>query len=281
MKYLSITIAIGLIVWSATIAAAGIIFEDNFDGYSDSPLNHGWSVMGSQVAATTTGGFKGTRGIEITYNSPGYGNFVFNKNIADLKLNGMYVRFYFKVDNPSGGSKFMKFFGVRNGDNYANTTFAINYFGSNLYEISYGDGQGISNDTASVIRYAGNVVSDDKVKVLVAKGPFDPRDGRWHCFETYMRYNNNDQRNGEYKVWIDGGLWVHATNVKNRNDLNSLFFDRVELGGYTHNNWSHTWHLWYDNVVFSDQYIGPVGSEPSSAPDSTKVQDFHVDPPPQ
>jgi hypothetical protein len=229
MKYLSIVAIIGLIAWSATTAIAGIIFEDNFNGYSDSPLNHGWSVMGSQVTPANTGGFNNTRGIKITYNHQGYGDFVFNKNIASLKLQEMHVRFYFKVDNPSGGSKFMKFFGIRNKNNYANTTFMIQYWNSTLFEISYGNGSSITNDTQAVIRYAGDKISDNKVKVLVAKGPYDPRDGKWHCFEVYMRYNDNSQRNGEYKVWIDGVLWVHATHVKNRNDLNSPYFGRVEL----------------------------------------------------
>jgi hypothetical protein len=241
----------------STPCLCGQFFSDDFDDYADTPLNHGWTTMGSQVSVVNTDGHNGTRGILVTYNQKGYDQYVFNKNISSLSLSEIYVRFYFKVDDPSGGCKFIKFFGVRDGDNYANTTFMINYTRGTLYEISYGDGSTISNDTQVVIRYSGEH-TDANVSVSVSEGEFDPDDDEWHCFEVYMKYNDNDQRNGAYKVWIDGQLWVSATNVKNRHNDNSKIIDRVELAGYTHENLEHTWYLWYDNVVFSDEHIGPL-----------------------
>jgi hypothetical protein len=83
-----------------------------------------------------------------------------------------------------------------------------------------------------------------------------------------MKYNDNGKRNGHYRVWIDGKLRLYANNVKNRNDLNSLFFGSVQLANYCHSNWEKTWHLWYDNVIIADQYIGPLDnvSQDNQAP---------------
>ncbi len=242
---------------------AEIIFQDDFDGYSDSPANHGWGVS-SNISMVDDQGVNGSRCAMVTYNCSGTSPYWFGVNVSSFNRNALYVRFYFKVDDPSGGCKFLKLFGKRDQpEGYANTTLAINYYNSLLYEISYGDGSGTTNDTQTIIRYAGKH-SDSNVNVLVAEGPFDPRDGKWHFYEFYMKYSDDGKRNGEYKVWIDGQLRVHAVNVKNRHDDNSNEFDSVQLANYCHSNWSHTWHLWYDNVVIADEYIGPFG--PSGEP---------------
>jgi hypothetical protein len=238
---------------------AEIIFQDDFDGYSDSPANHGWGVS-SNISMVNGQGVNESRCAMVTYVRSGTSPYWFGVNVGDLNRNALYIRFYFKVDDPSGGCKFLKLFGKqKQPEGYANTTVAIKYTSSLLYEISYGNGGGTTNDTQTVIRYAGEH-SDSNVNVLVAEGPFDPRDGKWHSYEFYMKYNDDGKRNGEYKVWIDGQLRVHAVNIKNRHDDNSNEFGSVQLANYCHSNWEHTWNLWYDNVVIADEYIGPLGS---------------------
>jgi hypothetical protein len=290
MKQVGIAVFLGLFVGSATTSVAGIVFQDNFDSYSDSPTKHGWNYIGSQVSTPSTEGKNGTRGLKVTYNSKGTGPFSVQKSIAGSNLQQVYVKFDFKVDNPSGGSKFLKFFGKSNSPSgYANSTFAINYNSGTLFEISYGAGS-TENDTQNVIRYSGThpdslKAFDRSVKLPVTKGTYDPRDGKWHSYQVFMRYNSNGKRDGEYKIWIDGTLHVHATNVVNRNDKNSLFFDSFRLGDYCSSAWERTWNIWYDNVVVSTDYIGsgPVPDEPpaSTTPDAPPassqpdmVQDF-------
>lgn len=259
-------------------AHAAVLFQDNFDSYNDSPANHGWSTSKvsptSNISMVDGQGVGGSRAVMITYDRPGTGPYWFGVNVGKFNRNAIFVRFYFRVDDPSGGSKFLKLFGKKDEPvGCANTTLMINYFHSDLYEISYGNGSGTANDTQTVIRYAG-AHSDSDVQVPVAEGPFDPRDGQWHCYEFYMKYNDDNLRNGEYKVWIDGKLYVHATNVKNRNIKNSNEFASVQLANYCNNNWAHTWHLWYDNVVIADEYIEPIASATNKMPQS--VQGFQI-----
>ena len=240
---------------------ARIIFQDDFDSYSDSPGNHGWGTS-SNISLQTSGGINNSHCVMVTYDRSGTSPYWFGVNVANENLSEIYVRFYFRVDDPSGGCKFLKLFGVRSGDSYANTTYHLNYWGGILYDIQYGDGSGIVNDCAVAIRYNG-AHNDQNVTILKSTDAFDPRDGKWHCFEAHMKYNDNGQRNGIYRVWIDGELRIHATNVRNRNDMNSRFFESVQLANYCNDNWSHVWHLWYDNVVIADEYIGPLNSSPS------------------
>ena len=146
----------------------------------------------------------------------------------------------------------------------------MNYYSNTLNDVQYGGGDGLSNDGQRIIRFNGTR-SDENVTIHKSTGEFDPRDGKWHCFEAHMKYNDNGQRNGIYRVWIDGEMRLHAANVKNRNDLNSRFFESVQLANYCHSNWSHLWHLWFDDVVIADEPIGPIGTEvldknPPSAP---------------
>ena len=246
---------------------AQILFEDNFDGYSDSPENHGWG-MSSNVSVTDTGGLNGSRGIVVTYNTSGTGPYWFGKNVNDEQLNNIYVRFYFKVHDPEyagtedayyGGCKFLKIFGSHDGEGYANTTWGINYDNPIIREVSYGNGSGLKNDCQCVIRFAGSH-TDLEVVVNTISSDYHLVDDEWHCFEAHFKYNTNGNRDGEYQVWIDGNTVVHATNVKNRYDLNAAYFNAIHFANYSHYN-THTWYLYYDDIVFADSYIGPIGDE--------------------
>ena len=265
-RFLKIAFSFILIFFYITTANAEIVFQDDFDSYSTTIT--GWSI-GDNISLQQNGGINNSKCAHISYTREGTSPYWFSRNISDQNLNEIYVRFYFKVDDPSGGCKFLKLFGkINSPSGYANTTFMINYFNSTLYEISYGAG-GIENDTADVIRYSG-YTTDSRVSVLEASGPFDPRDGAWHCFEAHIKYNDNGQRNGIYQVWVDGELYVHATNVVNRNDLNSMFFASVDLANYSSSALTHSWNLWYDNVVISTTPIGcldgNVAQEPTPEP---------------
>lgn len=243
-----------------------VIFQDDFDGYTNSIS--GWGA-GTNVTLQNNGGIDNSKCARVNYTSKGTGPYYFSKNILSHKLSEIYVRFYFKVDYPSGGSKFLKLFGESDAPvGYANTTFALNYSSNTLNELSYGDGSGTSNDTQTIIRYSGKAF-DSNVNVVKFSNSFDPRDGKWHCFEAHMKYNTNGKRDGVYRVWIDGNLRIHATNVKNRNDKNSMFFRSVDLANYCSDKFENAWNLWYDNVVISTEPIGTLGSvddKPQSPP---------------
>lgn len=276
MKHISMLVFVGLFVWTATTAVAGVLFQDNFDSYSDSPKNHGWGWVGDQVTLNSTSGRNGSHGIVVRYNKNGFpGEHALTKDLASYNGQEIFVRLYFKVGpNPTRGSKFLKFFGAPASDGKsANTTFALKYESTKLEEISYGDGTSTSNDTQTTIKYDGNITNWSADPLVVLKkqnGVFNPQDGQWHCFEVRMKYNSNNQRDGAYQVWIDGTLWIDASNVKNRHNSNP-FFSHFNLGDYSAQP-TTDWSIYYDDVVVSTSYIGPKGTT-SSPPDEVTTPD--------
>ena len=120
----------------------------------------------------------------------------------------------------------------------------------------------------AVIRCNGTK-TDLAVNIIQKTADVDPRDNRWHSFEAHMKYSENGRRNGIYRVWIDGELRLHAINVKNRHDTNSMFLKSVDLANYSSDQQEHDWNLWYDNVVISTTPIG--GAELSIAPPKSPI----------
>jgi hypothetical protein len=238
-------------------AFARIIFQDNFDQH-DSSIT-GWNT-GSQVYLEKSGGVNNSQHVRVNYTHQHTLPYVFSKMIGEHNLNEIYVRFYFKIGpKAEGGSKFLKLFGKRDDPTgYANSTFTMQYETSRIFEVSYGRGAKTVNDTQDYIRFNGKQ-TDPAVKILTYTSPFSPTVDKWHCFEVHMRYNDDNQRNGIYRVWIDGQLRVHATNITNRHNSNSRFFGEVALGNYgAHGKGNVNWNLHYDELVISTQYIGPM-----------------------
>ena len=142
------------------IANAGIIFQDDFESYNDSITQ--WKV-GSNISLDKNGGVNNSKCAKVTYNKPGTPPYWFrykmNKDTSQI-----YVKFHFKSEKPSGGSKFLKLFGKSNSPSgYANTTFGINYHSGKLEAVSYGAGHSV-NDTQDSIRYNGTC-KDSKVVI--------------------------------------------------------------------------------------------------------------------
>jgi hypothetical protein len=243
----------------STPACARIIFQDNFD-HHDSSIT-GW-ITGAQVYLEKSGGVNNSQHVRVNYTHQHTLPYVFSKLIGEHNLTEIYVRFYFKVGpNAEGGSKFLKLFGKRDDPiGYANTTFTMQYETNRIFEASYGRGTKTVNDTQDYIRFNGKQ-TDPAVTINTYTSHFSPTIGYWHCFEVHMRYNDDNRRNGIYRVWIDGRLRVHATNVINRHNSNSRFFGEVALGNYgAHGKSDVDWNLHYDELVISTQYIGPMGS---------------------
>lgn len=252
------------ITFNLSDASARIIFQDKFDNYNTKAEVAANYELGRDVTLDTSQGVNGTKCLRITYSGTAPSDpamAAINRSIANENLSSIYVRFYFKVsvvNVNNGGCKFLKLFGKGTSTNYANSTFILNYNHSYLRDIMYGDGSRIENDTQDTIWYSG-YHTDPNAVVQVYTQTFVPVVNRWHCYEGYMKYNTNNNRDGEYKVWIDGALRLHARNIKNRHNDNVPYFQSVRLGDYSHTGtYSSNWNIWYDNLVISDQYIGPV-----------------------
>lgn len=256
-------------------ANAAVLFQDDFDGYTDSPSNHGWQIA-SAVSAPSNEGYNGSRGIKISYTTDGTPPYWFGWNgLRSFNRSALFVRFYFRTGPNQGGNKFVKLFGKTNGTGYANTTFPLESGGS-IFAVRYGNGSSTANDTQTLNSLNGKS-NDPAVIFQKYTSTFTP-DNKWHCFEIYMKYNTDNNRDGVYKVWIDGVLRLHTTNVKNRHNANTRAFDSLQFANYTATSTSTVRPLWYDNIVVADEYIGPIGSSSLPSPTVPKpVEGFKLD----
>lgn len=173
-------------------------------------------------------------------------------------------------------SKFLKVFGKRDAPTgYANTTFGIDYTDNRMDAVSFGDGIATDNDTNTNVGYDGSHW-DPLVVVNNFSSSFNPFDGQWHHYDYFVKHNTNGNRDGEFDVWIDGVLRLKATNIKNRNDLNSLYWDYIQLGAYTPAPQMKGYAIDYDDVVISSD-LYPYTTSPSdviapAAPSGLAVQ---------
>ncbi len=80
--------------------------------------------------------------------------------------------------------------------------------------------------------------------------------GRWYCLEMMVELNHPDRADGEQAFWVDGKLIGHFTGIRWRT-VDTLKVNGFWLELYIHDN-PQVNRLWYDDVVVSKSYIGPM-----------------------
>jgi hypothetical protein len=257
-----------LLSFNAALANAATVFQNNFENNTNSLLGTNISGWGG-ATLTNTEGYNGSKGAKVPYGSSGVNAGVY-LDTSNYSGSEVYIRFYAKVDCGTGscygGSKFLKFFGVNDSSGgYANTTLAITYDSGKLDTVSYGNGSTTQNDTGTGVWLSGGGW-DAGVQTPTALGAINFNDKQWHCYEMYMKYSTGTNMDGVYKIWKDGTLWVEAKNLRNKHTSNIGKFASIQLGGYSSApQWISPFTLYFDEVVISDQYIGPLSSTPNVA----------------
>ena len=92
-------------------------------------------------------------------------------------------------------------------------------------------------------------------------GPADdervtPKRDRWYCLEHTIKVNDVGRANGELAAWIDGKLTIHYTGFRWRS-AEDVRLKRFGIGVYVHKATRDN-TVWYDDVVLSTGYVGPV-----------------------
>ena len=105
-------------------------------------------------------------------------------------------------------------------------------------------------------RTPGNLGSE-----FVARPDVIPELGRWYCYELMVKANTPGQRDGRIAMWLDGKLIADFPNLRLR-ETNSLKIDRFTIDLHVNSNTLAIARKWYDNVVASTSYIGPMVSNP-------------------
>jgi hypothetical protein len=92
--------------------------------------------------------------------------------------------------------------------------------------------------------------------------PFVPERGRWYAMEMMLKANTPGKKDGEQAFWIDGQKIGHWTGMRFRNSeilkVNAFF-----LLLFIHENTKIN-KVWFDEVVISTEYIGPIDSQPDT-----------------
>jgi hypothetical protein len=87
---------------------------------------------------------------------------------------------------------------------------------------------------------------------------------RWYAVEQQVRLNTPGQNDGVLRAWLDGQLVFERTDVRFRHiadlRIEELWLN-VYFGGTRPS--ARTMHLFIDNVVLADRYIGPVTARTS------------------
>ncbi len=247
-----------------SISYSEILFQDNFDDYSDSPSNHGWWYS-SLTSVEENGGVNDSRCMKTSYqsdNSLGHLRHLLNRS-------EVYIRFNFKITNynGAGGAKFIKLFGEMPANvwnNYSNTTIPMTYEHGAIEGVFYGPGMSLANDT--VCKASFNLpINECGGNVEKSSSGFPvPEDEDWHTFEAYFKMNTDNNSDGEYRVWFDGQEYYHITGVKNRHNENIRNWRTMSLGDWCQ-GFEAPFEVWYDNVVVSDQHSStptPGDNEP-------------------
>ena len=259
--------------WPAMASGSEVVALQAFEAGSLPAGGWGfWTGGGGTVAISTDrtknhGASAGSlRGTYPARGSGGGGYVWCAYDVSALATRDLFIDFWARMPTATKqGVKFLKIFGKRgvtDDANYANTTFGLDYTGvdvGSMYTVSFGDGSGVSNDTASVIPFDGTggpwigrsygtaVVSTPQHRLWASSN----WGTAWHHFRMRVKFNSgttaaDEIADGAYYVEIDGLVYVDATKVFNRHWSNGPI-DRIELFGWTQTG-TTPFELWYDDV---------------------------------
>ena len=256
-----------------------VLYDEDLDDYADKSAAESSGPWGgtSDSRITLASGAEALGGTgkcwKIDWTSSG-GTIYLQLPLASLQKSAIYIRYYYKRGGEiNANSKMLKVHGIRNGDtSYSNFTLSCGYVGG-FTCVSVGNGLGPSNDSQCVYRYNGatpSCIGSGTITNYTSANLADiVYDGNWHCIEVYCKYNTNTgstlNNDGEFALWVDsedGTPTYRVTGINMRHPDNSMYFSSVSFG-----DWASSSYLgfydYFDNIVISDSYIGPLDYEPS------------------
>lgn len=128
--------------------------------------------------------------------------------------------------------------------------------------------------TAEVSTWKVNGCSGSQGEAYIDKVPIpswyrqDSTLGRWMCFEFHYK-RDTGSGDGVFEFWVDGDKKIGATNFSTIGaPCNPGYFKGGYLMGWSNSGFDEDTNVYFDDVVFSDSYIGPLGlgGEPPGRP---------------
>ena len=85
---------------------------------------------------------------------------------------------------------------------------------------------------------------------------------RWYSVEQYVRLNTPENNDGVIRAWIDGRMAYEKTDWRFRT-VDTLRIEQIWMNVYHGGSATvdRDVHLFVDNVVIAQQYVGPLSSD--------------------
>lgn len=231
-------------------AFCGNVIDTDFNNQSFGILYHGskWTIQ-------PNGGINNTPAARLEYSSWGAGDNYLTLFFDGVESNEYYVEFNVKIENaPSGGCKFVKFFGSYDTPSQNNMTFGLDNWSNVQKETAF------YQDNECTAAWAGVVAGSCSANYVVQSSEIDMRGGTWGHYKLWVKRASPGGTDGAVMVWWNGILRAHITGM-NSNPLGSStpYFNRVEFGGYMHSTFNgNPWYLWVDNLKVSTNDTSPA-----------------------
>lgn len=269
-----------------------VIFADNFESYSTASQlttrwNQAYQLQYTRIATESGNVFSGTKSLE--FRIPQQSAEVSNELVKTISPGEdvIFVRAYTKFEagyNASGSTHN----GIVISSNYSSP--GVPATGTNKYLVDVENSREGTSETSPGLtnfyvyhpeqrtEWGDHWYPDGRVTPFdatpgdfgahfVPRPNFTPELGRWYCYELMVKANTPGQRDGRIALWIDGQIIADYPNVRLR-DVSSLTIDKILLSFHIKSNTTRQNMKWYDNVVVSRAYIGPMSGPASVAPPS-------------
>lgn len=276
-----------------------VLFADGFESYSAvSNLTSRWnSLTHSQYTriATEPGNvFSGTKALE--FRVPQQTAELSNELVKSISPTEdvLFVRAYTRFEagyNVVGSSHD----GISVSSNYSNPGVPAN--GTNKFFVDVENSRMTSGEASPGLTHFylyhpeqrsewgdhwypdGRVLPFDSIPgefgpYFLPRPNFTPELNRWYCYEIMVKANTPGLRDGRIALWIDGTLVADFPNVRLR-DVNTLKIDTVKLSLHIFSNTLRENRKWYDNVVISRSYVGPMTPAQGPMPPTSLQTSVH------
>jgi hypothetical protein len=227
-------------------ALASEIENNNFEDGIWGSISHGtfWTLQ-------NTGGVNNSKAIRLEYSEPGTAGKAASVNLAPSKSQEFWIEMDVKMEGtPSGGSKFIKFFGSSTTATQNNMTLVLNYWSNKQNDVQY------HYDSNCIATYSGTFGGDCSTPTFnySSGSSIDMSGGSWGHYKLYIKRADPGMNNGALKVWWNNTLKVDISKMaSNALGQSTDYVAYVEFGGYNHADAysGKTWYLWMDNI-----YVG-------------------------
>lgn len=198
---------------SAVTASGPIVYRGLTSGIDSNWFANTSGTSYSTWTSDSSGGF-----VRVSYSTQhDYG---LNYKLPDRNIESLYVKVWERQNGGTlHGPKNFKIFGQNLNGSESNTTIGLQGYG-NTYDLYYGDSASGSNDATVEWSFlglpTGGAYFTRAQPTVVVKSTPPVIDNNWHEWGYYVKFNSDNQQNGEIDILYDGKEIFHLTNVYNR-----------------------------------------------------------------